>query len=95
MSLKSHIILNHVDTPLRILFWSKGELLAFLCPLVGGLLFEEMLAGFAITALNLWFRRQYKKRFGKGQLQAVLYWYLLSPRKLAAIPPSYIRLYVM
>jgi len=94
MTSKNHIILNHVDTPLRILFWTKGELLLFLAPSVAGLLFEQLVMGLCVSSLNMYVCRQYKKRFGKGQLSAVLYWYFPKTSRNKGFPPSYVRDYL-
>ena len=94
MMRKNHVILNHVDTPLRILFWTKGELLLFLAPSVAGLLFEQLVMGLLVSGFNVYICRQYKKKFGKGKLWAVLYWYLPQRRQNKGFPPSYVRDYL-
>ena len=94
MSRKNHLILNHVDTPLRILFWTKGELLLFLAPSVAGLIFEQLIGGILVSGINMYVCRQYKKKFGKGQLSAVLYWYFPRSNRNKGFPLSYVRNYL-
>jgi type IV conjugative transfer system protein TraL len=94
MEIKNHVILNHVDSPLKILFWTKGELCLFLMPFLGGVLTDELLMGVGISLLNGWGVNRYKKTFGKGQLQAVIYWFLPAHKTLKVLPQSYIREYM-
>ncbi len=94
MSYDLHVILNSVDSPLRILFWTKGQILLFLAPFFIGMLMDYFFIGCCISTLNAWVCKHYKRRFGKGQLQAVLYWYFPSPPKLKTLPPSYIHEYL-
>jgi type IV conjugative transfer system protein TraL len=84
-----HIILNHIDSPLKILFWTRGELLIFLIPFFGGLFLDAFLTGSLLAIINSWGISKCKHRFGKGQLQAMSYAYGL--KKLKTLPPSYIR----
>jgi type IV conjugative transfer system protein TraL len=94
MSYDRHVILNSVDSPLRILFWTKGQILLFIVPFFGGMLMDYLLVGCSLSVLNAWVCKQYKRRFGKGQYQAVLYWYFPPSSKLKAFPPSYIDTYL-
>jgi type IV conjugative transfer system protein TraL len=94
MSYNRHVILNSVDSPLRILFWTKGQILLFAVPFFMGVMVDQPLMGCLVSGFNAWVCRHYQRRFGKGQLQAVLYWYFPSTGKLKAIPPSYIRDYL-
>lgn len=90
-----HVILNHVDTPLKVLLWTKGEIALFLMPLFGGLFFNQFILGLAVSFLNYRLFKIYREKFGKDQFQAVCYWFLPhTPKKLPAFPPSYIRAYL-
>ncbi len=89
------MILNHLDSPLRFLLWTPGEIVMYLGPIFLGVALDQLLLGTIITTLNIWANRQYKRRFGKGQLHAVLYWFLPhQKRRLPGIPPSYVRAYL-
>lgn len=71
MASVNRYILNYVDSPIKILFWTKGELTLFLGPFFVGVFSDEFVCGLIVSCLNALVVRQYKKRFGKGQLQAV------------------------
>lgn len=93
-SFTQHVILNHVDSPLKILIWTKGELLLFILPALTGLLLGQIILGFLVSAFNYKLFGIYKRHFGKGQLQAVCYWFLPHmPKQFPGFPPSYIREY--
>ena len=94
MSSHDHVILNHIDSPLKILFWTKGEIFLFVVPFFLGMLLDEFIFGVLVSLLNAFVVSKYKKLFGKGQLQAVMYWYLPKTKKLKGVPPSYIREYL-
>ena len=94
MSSNRHVILNHVDSPLKYIFWTKGEICLFLIPGFIGLFFDQLTLGLVISGLNVFLNREYKKRFGKGQLQAVKYWFFPSEKAFKKLPPSHIREYL-
>lgn len=94
MSTHQNDILNYVDTPLRILFWTKGEILLFILPFFIGMMLDAFFFGVGVGLLNSWIVSKYKKRFGKGQLKAVQYWYLPVIKNLKCLPISYIREYL-
>ena len=93
MSVNRHVILNHLDSPLKILMWTTGEIALYVIPLFLGLCFDQLTLGMVVCVLNYWLNKQYKKRFGKGQFQAVLYWFL-PKSKIKKLPPSHIREYL-
>lgn len=88
---KCHVILGYLDSPLKILYWTKGEILMVLGPFFVSVFLDAFLFGITASFLNVMVIKNYKKRFGKGQLQAVLYWYLPPTPRLAGLPLSYIR----
>jgi type IV conjugative transfer system protein TraL len=93
--LTRHVILNHVDSPLKILVWTTGELTLFLMPLFLGLFFSQLALGALVSFVNYRLFKIYRERFGKDQFQAVCYWCLPpSPKRYPAIPASYIREYI-
>ena len=94
MSVNRHIILNHVDSPLKILFWTKGDLSLLAIPFSFGVIIDEFVMGILITCLSGWVSSVYKKKFGKGKIQTVMYWYLPANKKLFGFPPSFIREYL-
>lgn len=94
MSMNRHVILSFVDTPLKYLFWTKGEIALFLGPLFLGMILNQVTLGIIISALNAWGSRKYKRQFGRGKLEAVKYWYFPSSRIFKGIPASHIREYI-
>lgn len=93
-SFTRHVILNHVDSPLKILIWTKGELALFILPALTGMLMGHIILGFILSIVNYKLFGIYKRRFGKGQLQAVLYWFFPHmSKRFPAFPASYIREY--
>ena len=91
---KLHGILSYVDRPTKIILWTKGELLLILGPFFLGVFLDVFILGIVTGAINFWGIGAYKKRFGKGLLQAVLYWYLPFQEKLKAFYDPSIREYV-
>lgn len=94
MSVNRHIILNHVDSPLKILFWTKGEIALLAVPFSLGVMLDEFVVGVIMAFLSGWGSSLYKKKFGRGRIQTVMYWYLPSNKKLYGFPPSFIREYL-
>jgi conjugal transfer pilus assembly protein TraL len=95
MNFQHHIILHSVDTPLRIVFWTKAEAALILLPLLIGGALGFFLVGVVMSGINVSLMRVYKKNFGKGRLRAVLYWFFPHSRsRYPALPPSYRRHYV-
>jgi type IV conjugative transfer system protein TraL len=89
-----HVILNTVDTPLKYLIWTKGELGLFILPIAGGLFCGQFVAGLVLSFIHYRLFKIYRERFGRDQLQAVCYWFLPpTPSKYPAIPVSWIREY--
>ena len=88
-----HVILGHLDSPLKILFWTKGEIFMVLGPFFVSVVLDSFLLGVGACLINVTLIKTYKKRFGKGQLVAVMYWYLPTTTKLKSLPSSYIREY--
>ena len=94
MSLTRHVILNHVDTPLKILFWTIHELLMLIIPFFIGLIIDQLTMGIFLSLFCFWGSRKFHRYFGKGQFQAVKYWYLPPERRFKSLPPSFIREYI-
>lgn len=93
--LTRHVILNHVDSPLKILVWTTGELALFLMPLFLGLFFNHLILGVMVSITNYRLFKIYREKFGKDQFQAVCYWFLPHQvKRYPTIPPSYIRHYI-
>lgn len=94
MSMEKHVILNTLDTPLKILFWTVPELLMFLVPPFLGLMVDHLTLGIVSSLTAVWLSRKYQEHFGKGQLEAVRYWFLPSSGRFKTLAPSHIREYL-
>lgn len=94
MSLTRHVILNHVDTPLKILFWTVPELLMLITPSFIGLIIDQLTLGLLSSVIYVWGSKKYQRHFGKGQFQAVKYWFFPRDRRFKTLPPSFIREYM-
>jgi type IV conjugative transfer system protein TraL len=92
--MKQHVILNYVDTPLKILFWTVPEILMLIIPLFIGLIINQLMLALIVIIGNFWVNKKYQQQFGKGQFQAVLYWFLPADYRFKTIAPSFIREYV-
>ena len=54
MATSSHIILNHVDTPIKWLFWTSGELLLYVTPAFLGVTLDQFTLGVCTMGINIW-----------------------------------------
>jgi type IV conjugative transfer system protein TraL len=66
----------------------------FIFPMMFGLFFDQLTLGIVISVGNYRINQKYKERFGKGQIQAVAYWFLPSGYSFKKLPPSHIREYL-
>lgn len=89
-----HVILRFLDSPLKILFWTKGEILMVLGPFFVSVVLDTFLLGLVACLINVALIKAYKKYFGAGQLKAVMYWYLPPDQKLFGLPRSCIREFI-
>lgn len=92
---ENHVILHHLDDPLRILKWTVDEALVILLPPFIGLSIDQPLLGFGISASCFWAIKRFKERIGVGFFKQWIYWYFPhNEKKLKKIPPSHIREYL-
>lgn len=90
-----HIILHHLDDPLRFLHWTLDEAMSITGPAFFGLAVEHPLLGLIGSGVCYWALTTTKKRFGFESLKHALYWHLpKSDQRLPNTPPSYIREYL-
>ena len=61
---KCHVILSYLDSPLKILFWTKGEILMVLGPFFVSVFLDAFLFGITASFINVIVIKNYKKRFG-------------------------------
>ncbi len=90
-----HLILHHLDDPLRLLKWTVDEAGIIIAPLFLGIGVEHPFLGLIVAAGGYWGLVTLKKRFGLSTLRHAFYWYLpKNAKKLSHMPPSYIREYM-
>jgi conjugal transfer pilus assembly protein TraL len=90
-----HIILQHLDDPLRFLNWTIDEASAFGLPIFFGIAVDYPLYGVAVAIISFFGLKSLKKRFGLESLKHALYWHLpRSKKKLPQTPSSHIREYI-
>ena len=90
-----HVILNHLDAPSRILFWPISEFMTVAAPMAVLTITGHPFIGFMVGGFFIWVIRVFKKTFGKGTLEGVLYWNLVHNKaNYPVTPPSYIREYI-
>jgi type IV conjugative transfer system protein TraL len=94
MSKRTHVIFNFLDSPLKILLWTKGEWSLIFGPFLLGVVLNTFFLGVLCSLISIFVIRFFKKHFGKGQLQAVMYWYLPPTSKLKFLPLSYKKEYL-
>lgn len=90
-----HVILNHLDAPSRILFWPISEFMTVASPIAVLTVMGHPFIGFMVGGLFIGAIRMFKKAFGKGTLEGVLYWNLVHNKaNYPVTPPSYIREFI-
>ena len=91
----THVILHHLDDPLRVLKWTLDEAAALIVPPFLSLLIEQLIAGFVLSIISFFVLRKLKKKCQGGALRHALYWYFPHRRSVfKKTPPSYIREYI-
>ena len=89
-----HRILNYVDSPLKIIFWTMDDFKILIAPIViSFLLFHDTLGGIFAGILCFVAVRFLRRRFGVDKLFPLLYWYLPVNNRTQGLPASCQRLY--
>lgn len=93
--LNNHVILSHIDSPARILFWPVEEFAICVVPLCLGMVLDYLTVGGIMSVIVMIGFRVFNKRFGKKRFQAITYWYLPTSRRLKSlrISPSHVRIW--
>ena len=95
MDQSEHLLLNHLDKPLRFLGVHKDEALVMMVPFIGGATMGWILSGFLMGVGTLSLLRSLKKKNQGSSLTHTAYWYLpSSQRSMKIYIPSHIREWV-
>ena len=92
-TLNNHIILSHIDAPIRILFWPANQFFACAVPLAVGMTADRLALGAIVSLLIIAFFKTFNKRFGKGKFRSIMYWNFPTPSRVVkmGVPPSCIK----
>jgi ABC-type glycerol-3-phosphate transport system permease component len=60
-------------------------------PFLAGILFDVFFVGISLSILNAYGVSRYKRMFGKGMLQAIVYRFFPPSHRFKGFPPSHIR----
>ena len=93
--LNNHVILSHIDSPARILFWAVGQFVICVIPLCLGMVFDYFIIGVSMSIAVMLGFKIFNKTFGRKRFQAIAYWYLPTSERLRnmRIPPSHVRMW--
>lgn len=92
---EDHRILQHLDNPKRILYWTFDEAVLMVAPFFLGMIFQHAIFGVIASIAGTFLLRKVKQKMGFENLRRVMYWYLpLKAKNLHGVPPSHIREYV-
>lgn len=91
---QDHHLLNHLDDPMRFLFFTMDEFIVIAVPLFIGMAVNCMFLG-TIAALGLYQLLKFiKKSFAGANLRQLAYWFLPTKKSMLSINiPSCIREY--
>lgn len=94
--INEHVILSYIDTPARILIWPAKQVIACSLPFAMGMVTEHLLIGIVFSFITALLFKSFQKKFGKGKIRSILYWYFPTSSKLIAkgLPPSHVRFWI-
>lgn len=89
---QDYYLLNHLDEPVRFLFFTLGEFIVILVPFMLGMLVDRMLLGLVFGALCYQVLKLVNRNFHGANLKQIIYWFLpTSKRMLKLNIPSCVR----
>jgi conjugal transfer pilus assembly protein TraL len=92
MSIPQYRLVNLLDEPERILFFTVEEFLMLIVPIAMGLKFHHSGYGLFLGICGLYSIHKFKKRDGEAFFQYWVYWNLpLWFGRFKKIPPAYFR----
>jgi len=80
MTQKQHIILKHLDAPIRILSFSLNDLLLYALPIFIGSFLDDMFVIPLVGLLTVFSLKRVCQRIERFYLINMLYWYLPTTR---------------
>jgi type IV conjugative transfer system protein TraL len=93
MNYENHVILNHLDSPLKILLWNKSEILGYVAPFVIGICCSQTILGFCVSLLNFYCYKKAKTGIFE-YFYGAIYWNMPNIALFKGCPPSFIKMYV-
>lgn len=92
MERTNHYILNYLDEPTRIIFFTPAEILAMCACFFGGVFTDRFVGGVVLAFITVWVLRKIRSQFKVTSARQLLYWFFpFSDRPLQCPIPSNIR----
>jgi type IV conjugative transfer system protein TraL len=93
---EDHRIVQNLDNPKRVLYWTMDEVGIVMLPLVMGILLGQFFLWITISIVGLLTLKRVKRKIGgRGMITRAMYWYLSVRNKdLKRVPPSHIREFI-
>jgi len=89
------VILNMIDLPPRVLLWPVSEVILVCGPSLMMIIFGQVVLSLFWAVGAVLSVKYFKRYFGSGYLNAVMYWYLpTSKEQFLVSPPSYQRNFI-
>jgi type IV conjugative transfer system protein TraL len=85
---QKHILLDALDRPLRLLFWTLPQWSVILLPLILGILVDQFLIGLLLSGVSLGLLNKLSQLGSPRHLMALRYRWLPPDRSLKSLPPS-------
>jgi conjugal transfer pilus assembly protein TraL len=90
----NNYLLNYLDAPTKIVFFTIDEFLMLLCPLIIGCIAGQSLLGMIIAIFGFRFLKQMKANNHVAMMQIVYWYFPLNKKALKLYVPSHIREYI-
>ena len=89
---QDYYLLNHLDEPVRFLFFTIGEFIVMLVPFMIGMFIDQMIFGLIIGFALYQLLKLIGRSFFGANLRQIAYWFLPTSKKMLQLNiPSYIR----
>lgn len=92
MERTNHYILNYLDEPTRIIFFTPTEIVTMCFCFFGGVFMDRFVAGVVLAFISVWALRKIRSQFKITSARQLLYWFFpFSEKPLQCPIPSHIR----